>query len=416
MDGHRKSWMRAPIPWIAGLMTLVIVPAASADPYRDDDGGWTNHYEHDRGYGHDSRWDDPGRTYDRWGAWAGYGPYAEFSDLNGYGRWSRIPGFRDPVWFPYVAASWRPYFYGYWIDTRFGMTWVSYEPWGDVTHHYGRWVWIDHYGWGWVPGWEYGPAWVTWGVVDGYIGWAPLPPAGYRYPAACRYVPSRHHVDYRWSASFGYDSSGLDFGLWVFVSDRDFCGQSVHTHALPTSTGLSLFKEKRVLPVGRQLSVDYVQRVSPTPIRKVDVVQRTTKTTDGRTIVFHDPRGQESKIRDGRDATKRIVERADEPRSPERGRTPEVRVEKQRVETGNGRTPDKAPATVKTREPERTPATVSPRDEKGRDETPPAKVRSGSPSVREQPPAAAAPKTKAAPPAAKSGASDKGRPVTKRKG
>ena len=30
--------------------------------------------------------------------------------------------------------------------------------------------------WVWVPGVEWAPAWVTWRVGGGYIGWAPLPP------------------------------------------------------------------------------------------------------------------------------------------------------------------------------------------------------------------------------------------------
>jgi hypothetical protein len=305
MDGHKMSWMRSPVPWIAALATLVIVPAARAD----------------------SPWDDPGRSYDRYGSWnpydrydAGYwpasDPYPEFDSLRGHGRWSRVAGFHDPVWFPYVAASWRPYFYGHWVNTRFGMTWVSYEPWGDIPHHYGHWVYVDHYGWGWVPGWEYGPAWVTWGVVDGYIGWAPLPPAGYRYPRSCRYSPGRHHPDYRWSASFAYDSSGLDFGLWVFVQDRHFYGSSVHSHAIPAGNTLSLFKEKRVLPVGRDLHVDYVKRVSPEPVRTVELTQRT-RTTGGKALVFQEPRGQESKIREGREVTKAVVRAPVAPSRPE---------------------------------------------------------------------------------------------------
>lgn len=320
MDGHRKSWTRFPVPWIAALATLVIVPAASAD--HDDDERWTNSYEY-------SPWDDPGRTYDRRGSYDPYayagnpyaysaGPYSEFQSLRGYGIWQRVPGFREPVWFPYVAASWRPYFYGHWINTRYGMTWVSYEPWGDIPHHYGHWVFVDHYGWGWVPGWEWAPAWVTWGVVDGYVGWAPLPPVGYRYPRYCHYSPGRHHPDYRWSVSFAYDSSGLDFGLWVFVSDHHFYGSSVHRHAVPYRNTLSFFKEKRVLPVGRDLHVDYVKRVSREPVRTVELTQRVTKTIDGRTLVTREPRGQESRIREGREATKAVVTKVDDRRTSDR--------------------------------------------------------------------------------------------------
>ncbi|HMB71696.1 MAG TPA: DUF6600 domain-containing protein [bacterium] len=340
MDGHRKSWMRFPVPWIAALATLVIVPAASAD--HDDewnDARWYNTYEY-------SQWDDPGRTYDRWGSYDPYAyyhassPHPEFDSLRGHGRWQRVPGFHEPLWFPYVAASWRPYYYGHWVNTHYGMTWVSYEAWGEIPHHYGHWVYVDHYGWGWVPGWEWGPAWVTWGVADGYIGWAPLPPAGYRYPRYHSYRPGHRHPDYRWSVSFGYDSSGLDFGLWVFLSDRDFCGTSVYTHAVPHRNTLSFFKEKRVLPVGRDLHVDYVRRVSPRPLQTVELTQRTTKTRDGRTMVMREPRGQESRIREGREATKSIVQKVDDRRVPEP-------VEK----TRSGAVTDRSPVvTGKTRE------------------------------------------------------------------
>jgi hypothetical protein len=34
----------------------------------------------------------------------------------------------------------------------------------------------DLYGWLWTPGYEWSPAWVTWGYVDDYYAWAPLMP------------------------------------------------------------------------------------------------------------------------------------------------------------------------------------------------------------------------------------------------
>jgi hypothetical protein len=35
---------------------------------------------------------------------------------------------------------------------------------------------VDQIGWVWVPGTEWGPAWVSWRRSPGYVGWAPLPP------------------------------------------------------------------------------------------------------------------------------------------------------------------------------------------------------------------------------------------------
>src|ERR1700677_4449958 len=72
--------------------------------------------------------------------------------------------------------NWRPYTYGHWVNTDAGMTWVSDESFGWATYHYGRWVNLDSYGWVWVPGYTWAPAWVSWRTGDDEVGWAPLPP------------------------------------------------------------------------------------------------------------------------------------------------------------------------------------------------------------------------------------------------
>src|ERR1700722_15425509 len=46
-----------------------------------------------------------------------------------------------------VSVGWRPYTDGYWAYTDEGWTWVSYEDWGGITYHYGRWTLVDGYGW-----------------------------------------------------------------------------------------------------------------------------------------------------------------------------------------------------------------------------------------------------------------------------
>jgi hypothetical protein len=48
-----------------------------------------------------------------------------------------------------------------------------------VAYHYGRWAFDPEYGWFWIPGDEWGPAWVDWRQGDDYVGWAPLPPDGF---------------------------------------------------------------------------------------------------------------------------------------------------------------------------------------------------------------------------------------------
>ena len=53
---------------------------------------------------------------------------------------------------------------------------MSDYRWGWATFHYGRWKFDDYYGWEWIPGHEWAPAWVSWRHGGGFFGWAPLLP------------------------------------------------------------------------------------------------------------------------------------------------------------------------------------------------------------------------------------------------
>ena len=100
-----------------------------------------------------------------------YGP------LSPYGRWE-VVGSYGRCWIPGgVDADWRPYSNGYWQRTDDGWYWVSNEPWGWATYHYGRWDRSPRYGWYWVPQTQWAPAWVSWRQGNGYVGWAPLSPS-----------------------------------------------------------------------------------------------------------------------------------------------------------------------------------------------------------------------------------------------
>lgn len=99
-----------------------------------------------------------------------------YNELEPYGRWINNPelGF---IWVPDEGRDFQPYMTnGRWIMTEFGNTWLSDYPWGWAPFHYGRWGYDDYYGWFWVPGDEWGPAWVTWRSGGDYYGWAPIPP------------------------------------------------------------------------------------------------------------------------------------------------------------------------------------------------------------------------------------------------
>jgi hypothetical protein len=99
-----------------------------------------------------------------------------YAPLSPYGRWIELPRY-GWCWYPaYVDQDWRPYSNGNWTWSDQGWYWISEEPWACATYHYGRWFWDSYYGWVWVPGLEWAPAWVSWREGDGYVGWAPLPP------------------------------------------------------------------------------------------------------------------------------------------------------------------------------------------------------------------------------------------------
>ena len=104
-----------------------------------------------------------------------------YEALEPYGNWVYVNDY-GYCWQPAVGQDdeeWRPYTDGYWASTDSGWTWVSEEEFGWATYHYGRWAKLHDLGWVWVPGYVWGPAWVSWrnSSDDDYIGWAPLPPA-----------------------------------------------------------------------------------------------------------------------------------------------------------------------------------------------------------------------------------------------
>ena len=100
-----------------------------------------------------------------------------YEPLSPYGRWEYVGNY-GRCWVPArVESDWRPYSNGHWERTDAGWYWVSDEPWGWATYHYGRWDFEPRVGWFWIPQTMWAPAWVTWHRGGGYIGWSPLPPS-----------------------------------------------------------------------------------------------------------------------------------------------------------------------------------------------------------------------------------------------
>ena len=77
------------------------------------------------------------------------------------------------VWYPRVAATWRPYYQGRWVTyPRYGWTWVGVDAFAWPTHHYGRWG-LNAGAWFWIPAARWAPAYVWW-YAPGYVSWCPL--------------------------------------------------------------------------------------------------------------------------------------------------------------------------------------------------------------------------------------------------
>lgn len=99
--------------------------------------------------------------------------YSYSGTFDRYGSWTYEPP-HGYVWYPAVAAGWRPYHHGYWTPLpAYGWTWIGHDVWGWPTHHYGRWGY-SRSRWFWIPGFHWGPAWVSWASAPGYVGWCPL--------------------------------------------------------------------------------------------------------------------------------------------------------------------------------------------------------------------------------------------------
>ncbi|HVT57193.1 MAG TPA: DUF6600 domain-containing protein [Thermoanaerobaculia bacterium] len=153
-----------------------------------------------------------------------------YGELAPYGRWIERRGY-GWVWWPLrVEAGWRPYSIGCWRMTDYGWTWISEEPWGWATYHYGRWLFDPRDGWLWVPGTDWGPAWVSFQEGDGYIGWAPLPPS----------------VAFRGGFGLVVDgpplTAAIDPSAYSFVEEPYFDAPRVRQHILQPARSLTIVR------------------------------------------------------------------------------------------------------------------------------------------------------------------------------
>ncbi len=159
------------------------------------------------------------------------GDYGMFYDqLSSYGSWFETPDY-GYVWQPVAVrdSNWRPYSRGSWICSDRGWTWVSDEPFGWATYHYGRWALVRGRGWVWAPGSEWAPCWVSWRENGSHIGWAPLPPETLAYRNS------------RWDSSVDVQF-GIGASWFNFVEIRHF-GSPLYQYCLPVSNNISFFQQ-----------------------------------------------------------------------------------------------------------------------------------------------------------------------------
>ena len=177
--------------------------------------------------------------------------YQDFYDnLSPYGQWVEDPQYGN-VWVPNEGGDFRPYGNrGHWVMTDYGNTWVSDDPWGWACYHYGRWTYNSYYGWVWIPGYEWAPAWVSWRYGGGYSGWAPLGPG----------------------MAIGY--SNLPESWWIFVEPRYMYDHDYYHHWRGPSYNNTYIRQTTVV---NNYFVDNSTHVRYNYGPKADVIQRDTR-------------------------------------------------------------------------------------------------------------------------------------------
>jgi hypothetical protein len=264
-----------------------------------------------------------------------------YSSLSPHGEWIEVEsGFQ--VWRPHrIPHQWRPYLIGQWVWTDYGWYWMSNEPFGWVTYHYGRWYYDDYYGWVWVPDDVWGPAWVEWRYDNDYIGWAPLP------PYATFSVSIGIHFTNHWVASARY---------WNFVRYRHFGGVLRYRDTAPESHARRLIRttrsgyryetsNNRIINHGVDRTI--IERRGRVQIQRV-AVQEERKQSGERLVRSNNNRNIEriEIYRPTRDEMQRNVERTNVRRSDRALSIDMNKIERQRTEQ---RQPDR----VNRREPQK---------------------------------------------------------------
>ncbi len=215
----------------------------------------------------------------------GFGAF--YSQLSPYGSWLELNS-GVVVWRPFfISNNWTPYMDGQWIWTSDGWYWDSYESFGYITYHYGRWYFDDYYGWLWVPDYDWAPAWVEWRYNSDYIGWSPLPP----YAAFYVNVGIIFTTDYY-----------TPYNHWHFVRYKYICDPYVHNYFAAPSYNYGIYSKTKYRTNydysggrirNRGVDVEYVRNMGGRNISERQVnfvndpkeVTRTNVTVNNREVI-----------------------------------------------------------------------------------------------------------------------------------
>jgi hypothetical protein len=214
-----------------------------------------------------------------------------YDNLASYGNWVQRPNY-GWVWTPSaVSASWQPYQSGHWVATDQGWTWVTSEPYGWATYHYGRWYDDPEIGWSWVPGNEWAPSWVSFQEGGNYIGWAPLPPSvtiasGFNGLVSVSLVPA----------------------VYLFVPERDFLAPSLGSYYVPRDRVETIYRGTRNFSnysysggrvFNQGVPVDRIQQVVGRPVTRyqlADLRARGSARVQGNQVQVFRPQVQAGNV------------------------------------------------------------------------------------------------------------------------
>ena len=224
-------------------------------------------YQEDSWSSADDSWQSGDASWQSDDSFADRGPtfddFRRDSELSWNGEWIQTPEY-GTVWRPRrVSDDWQPYVYGRWVWTQAGWAWASDEPFGWAVYHYGRWSWSPAFGWMWVPGRVWAPAWVSWRWSDGYAAWCPLGPRQWVAPAS----------------------------LWVVVPARQFL-EPVRHHVVPRPQRAALPLPARTEPRAGP-ALGFVERATGRSVRPLAINDGPTPSSAravGGSVIFYRPR------------------------------------------------------------------------------------------------------------------------------